>query len=141
MYYDDLIVIKYEATEIAQSKRKGESFVLRSCTIDGLNKAIDKRVKSLKEKGMTLFRLEFICDEGNEEEEESTPAIRCCVKGSRMETEEETQERIMRQDKYNEKVHKQRAEGKEQSDRRKELKRLTEHLTLDQLKAIKSIQL
>lgn len=139
MYYEDLIVIKYEANEIVQSKRKGESFVLRSCTIDDLIKAIDKRVKSLKEKGMTLFRLEFICDEGNEEEDE--PVMRCCVNGSRMETKDETQERITRQERFNRNILERIAADKENAERRKELKRLTEHLTLEQLKAIKSIQL
>lgn len=138
MYYNDLATIKYEPIEVVHSKRKSEAFKLHSCTIDELNKMIDKRVKSLKEKGMTLFRLEFICDEGNEKEDE--PVIRCCVNGSRMETTEEMQERIARHEKYNESVIKQRAKDKEQADRRKELKRLTEHLTLDQLKAIKSIQ-
>ena len=137
MYYEDLIVIKYEATEIAQSKRKGESFVLRSCTIDDLNKAIDKRVKSLKEKGMTMFTLEF----SGSEDDDGTFTPWCKVQGTRMETEEETQERIARQEKHNETAREQRVKEKEQSDRRKELERLTKHLTLDQLKAIKSIQL
>ena len=139
MYYEDLIVIKYEAIEIAQSKRKSESFVLYSCTIDDLNKAIDKRVKSLKENGMTLFRLEFICDEGNEEDGEHV--TRCCVKGSRMETEDETQERIARQERFNRNTLGRIAAGKENAERSKELKRLTGHLTLEQLKAIESIKL
>lgn len=136
MYYEDLIVIKYEATEIAQSKRKGESFVLCSCTIDNLNKAIDKHVKSLKEKGMTLFTLEF----GGSEDDDGTFTPWCKVQGTRMETKDEMQERITRQEKYNERVREQRVKEKEQSARRKELERLTKHLTLDQLKAIESIQ-
>lgn len=138
MYYTDYVTIKYEAIEVIHSKRKSESFDLRSCTIDDLNKAIDKRVKSRKEKGMTLFTLEFI---GSEDDVYGDRNMMCKVQGTRMETEEEMQERVERLEKYNEKVHKQRAEDKEQSDRRKELKRLTEHLTLDQLKAIKSIKL
>jgi hypothetical protein len=135
MYYNDLVAIKHEPIEVANSKRKSEAFYLRSCTIDELNKMIDKRVKSLKEKGMTLFALEF----GSSEDDDGTAAPWCKVQGTRMETEDEMQERIARLEKYNEKVHEQRAKDKEQSDRRRELKRLTEHLTLDQLKAIKSI--
>ena len=135
MYYEDLIVIKYEATQVAHSKCKSESFHLHSCTIDELNKAIDKRVKSLKEKGMTLFTLEFI----SSEDDDGTFTKWCRVQGSRMETDEEMQERIARNEKYNESVLKQLAKDKERSDRRKELGRLTKHLTLDQLKAIKSI--
>ena len=135
MYYNDLVTIKYEPIEVVHSKRKSESFDLHSCTIDELNKMIDKRVKSLKEKGMTLFTLEF----GGSEDDYGTITPQCEIQGTRMETEDEMQGRIARLEKYNEKVHKQRAENKEQSDRRKELKRLTEHLTLDQLKAIKSI--
>lgn len=137
MYYNDLVTIKYEPIEVAHSKRKSESFDLRSCTIDELNKTIDKHVKSLKEKGMTLFMLEF----DSSEDDDGTPAPWCKVQGTRMENEDEMQERVDRLEKYNEKVREQRAKDKEQSDRRKELKRLTEHLTLDQLKAIKSIQL
>lgn len=135
MYYNDLATIKYEPIEVVHSKRKSESFDLRSCTIDELNKMIDKRVKSLKEKGMTLFTLEF----SGSEDDDGTLTPWCKVQGTRTETEEEMQERVERLEKYNEKVHEQRAKDKEQSDRRKELKRLTEHLTLDQLKAIKSI--
>ena len=135
MHYTDYVTIQRKPIEVVHSKRKSESFDLRSCTIDELNKAIDKSVKSLKEKGMTLFTLEF----GGSEDDDGTFTPWCKVQGTRMETDEEMQERIARQEKYNEKVHKQRAEGKEQSDRRNELKRLTEHLTLDQLKAIKSI--
>ena len=137
MYYNDLITIKYEPIQIAHSKRESESFDLRSCTIDDLNKAIDKRVKSLKEKGMTLFTLEF----GGSEDDDGTFTPWCEVQGTRMETEEEMQERIARQEKHNERAREQRVKENEQSDRRKELERLTKHLTLDQLKAIKSIQL
>lgn len=137
MYYNDLVTIKYEQIEVVHSKRKSESFYLRSCTIDELNKMIDKRVKSLKEKGMTLFTLEFVGSVEDDDDGTLTPW--CKVQGSRMETEDEMKERIARHEKYNESVLKQRAKDKEQSDRRKELKRLTEHLTLDQLKAIKSI--
>lgn len=137
MYHNDLVTIKYEPIGVVHSKRKSESFNLRSCTIDELNKMIDKRVKSLKEKGMTLFTLEF----SGSEDDDGTLMHQCTVQGTRMETEEEMQERVERLEKYNEKVREQRAKDKEQSDRRKELKRLTEHLTLDQLKAINSIQL
>ena len=54
MYYTDYVTIKYKAIEVVHSKRKSESFYLYSCTIDDLNKAIDKRVKSLKEEGMQI---------------------------------------------------------------------------------------
>ena len=137
MYYNDLVTIKYEPVEVVHSKRKSEAFRLHSCTIDELNKMIDKRVKSLKEKGMALFTLEFVDSVDDDDKLTSW----CRVQGTRMETGEEMQERIARNKKYNESVLKQRAKDKEQLDRRKELKRLTEHLTLDQLKAIKSIQL
>lgn len=137
MYYNDLITIKYEAIEVIHSKRKSESFDLRSCTIDELNKAIDKSVKSLREKGMTLFSLEF----SGSEDDDGTVTPWCKVQGTRMETEEEMQERIARQEKHNETAREQRVREKGQSDRRKELERLTKHLTLDQLKAIKSIHL
>ena len=96
---------------------------------------INKRVESLREKGMTMFRLEFV----DSVDDDDKLTAWCRVQGSRMETGEEMQERIARHEKYNDSVLKQRAKDKEQSDRRKELKRLTEHLTLDQLKAIKSI--
>ena len=135
MYYNDLVTIKYEPIEVAHNKRKSEAFRLHSCTIDELNKKINKRVESLKEVGMTLFTLEF----SSSEDDDGTPESWCRVQGSRMETGEEMQERIARHEKYNEKVREQRAKDKEQSDRRKEIKRLTEHLTLDQLKAIESI--
>ena len=132
MYYTEYATIQYEPIEVVHSKRKSESFDLRSCTIDELNKAIDKHVKSLKEKGMTLFRLEF---SGSEDD------LAVNVQGTRMETDEEMKERITRQEKHNERVREQRVDEKVKSDRRKELERLTKHLTLDQLKAIESIQL
>ena len=137
MYYTDYVTIQYNPIEVVHSKRKSESFDLRSCTIDDLTKEIDKRVKSLKEKGMTLFTLEF----GGSEDDDGTFTPWCKVQGTRMETDEEMQERIARQEKYNEKVRQQREKEKEQTARHKELKRLTEHLSLDQLKAIESIQL
>ena len=137
MYYTDYVTIKYEAIEVVHSKRKSESFNLRSCTIDELNKAIDKRVKSLKEKGMTMFSLEFGgCEDDNGE---VTPW--CKVQGTRMETDEEMRSRIAQHEKHNDRAREQRVREKEQSDRRKELERLTKHLTLEQLKAIESIQL
>lgn len=142
MYYTEYATIQRKPIEVVYSKRKSESFDLRSCTIDELNKAIDKRVKSLKEKGMTLFSLEF---SGSEDDDGLAACCGvtpwCKVQGTRMETDEEMKERITRQEKHNERVREQRVEKKEQSDRRKELERLTKHLTLDQLKAIESIQL
>ena len=135
MYYTDYVTIQYNPIEVIHSKRKSDSFNLRSCTIDDLNKTIDKSVKSLEEKGMILFTLEF----GGSEDDYGTLTPWCKVQGTRMETDEEMRSRIARQEKYNEKVRQQREKEKEQSDRRKELKRLTEHLTLDQLKAIESI--
>ena len=137
MYYTDYVTIQYNPIEVVHSKRKSESFDLRSCTIDDLNKAIDKSVKSLKEKGMTLFTLEF----GGSEDDDGTFTPWCKVQGTRMETEDEMQERIARQEKNNERAREQRVKENEQSDRRKELERLTRHLTLEQLKAIESIQL
>ena len=137
MHYTDYVTIKYEPIQIVHSKRKSELFDLRSCTIDDLNKAIDKRVKSLKEKGMTLFTLEF----GGSEDDDGTFTPWCDVQGTRMETVDEMQERIARQEKNNERAREQRVRQMEQSDRRNELERLTKHLTLDQLKAIESIQL
>ena len=137
MYYTEYATIQRKPIEVVYSKRKSESFDLHSCTIDELNKAIDKRVKSLKEKGMTLFTLEF----GGSEDDDSTSTPWCKVQGTRMETDEEMKERITRQEKHNETAREQRVKEKEQSDRRKELERLTKHLTLDQLKAIESIQL
>lgn len=137
MYYTDFVTIQYNPIEVVHSKRKSESFDLRSCTIDDLTKEIGKRVKSLKEKGMTLFTLEF----GGSEDDDGTFTPWCKVQGTRMETDEEMQERIARQEKRNETAREQREKEMEQSDRRKELERLTKHLTLDQLKAIKSIQL
>lgn len=136
MYYTDYVTIQYKPIQIVHSKRKSESFDLRSCTIDDLNKAIDKRVKSLKEKGMTIFTLEF----SGSEDDDGTFTPWCKVQGTRMETEDEMQERIARQEKHNETAREQRVEEKVKSDRRKELERLTKHLTLDQLKAIESIQ-
>lgn len=136
MYYTDYVTIQYNPIEVVHSKRKSESFDLRSCTIDDLNKAIDKRVKSLKEKGMILFTLEF----GGSEDDDGTFTPWCKVQGTRMETDEEMRSRIARQEKHNETAREQRVKEKEQSDRRKELERLTKHLTLDQLKAIESIQ-
>ena len=137
MYYTEYVTIQYNPIEVVHSKRKSDSFNLRSCTIDDLNKAIDKRVKSLKEKGMALFSLEF----GGSEDDDGTVTPWCKVQGTRMETEEEMQERIARQEKSNERTREQMEKEKEQTARRKELERLTKHLTLDQLKAIESIQL
>lgn len=55
-------------------------------------------------------------------------------------TDDEMKERITRQEKYNEKVREQKEKDREQLARRKELKRLTDHLTLEQLKVIEDIQ-
>ena len=137
MYYTDYVTIQYKPIKVVHSKRKSDSFNLRSCTIDDLNKAIDKSVKSLKEKGMTIFTLEF----GGSEDDFGTFTTWCKVQGTRMETDEEMQERIAQHEKHNERAREQRVKENEQSDRRKELERLTKHLTLDQLKAIKSITL
>ena len=137
MYYTDYVTIQYKPIQIVHSKRKSESFDLRSCTIEDLNKAIDKSVKSLKEKGMTIFTLEF----SGSEDDDGTFTPRCEVQGTRMETEDEMQERVARQEKNNERAREQKVRQMEQSDRRRELERLTKHLTLEQLKAIESIQL
>lgn len=136
MYYTDYVTIQYNPIEVVHSKRKSDSFNLRSCTIDDLNKAIDKSVKSLKEKGMTIFTLEF----GGSEDDFGTFTQWCKVQGTRMETDEEMRSRIAQHEKHNERAREQRVKEKEQSDWRKELERLTKHLTLDQLKAIESIQ-
>ena len=137
MYYTDYVTIQYNPIEVVHSKRKSDSFNLRSCTIDDLNKAIDKSVKSLTEKGMTLFTLEF----GGSEDDDGTFTPWCKVQGTRMETDEEMRSRIAQHEKHNERAREQRVKEKGQSDRRKELERLTKHLTLDQLKAIESIRL
>lgn len=135
MYYTEYVTIQYNPIEVVHSKRKSDSFNLRSCTIDDLNKAIDKSVKSLKEKGMTIFTLEF----GGSEDDFGTLTPWCKVQGTRMETDEEMRSRIAQHEKHNERTREQRVRENEQSDRSKELERLTEHLTLEQLKAIESI--
>ena len=90
MYYDDLVTIKYEPIEVVHSKRKSEAFKLHSCTIDELHNLINKRVESLREKGMTMFTLEFVDSVDDDDKLTSW----CRVQGSRMETAEEMQERV-----------------------------------------------
>jgi len=132
----DLITIKRGPIEVPHPKRKKKSFELQTCTIPALNEAIGKIVKEFEAQALPLFKLEF------EAHEDDNGAIRtyCVVVASRMETQEEVDARVAKQESYNAcqlAEHKAKIEA---SKRHKELQRLTAHLSLEQLQALATLK-
>lgn len=131
----DLITINYKPREVAPSLRKKTSFSVDRVTIQGLNQEIDEHVKALQGQGFTLFILEFT---GNDDEQGSS-YVTCHVIGSRLETPEEVEKRVKHHEAYNARQVEEHKAKIEESNRRKEFKRLTGGLTLEQLQALKSL--
>jgi hypothetical protein len=134
----DLINIKTHAIEIPQSKQKAKGFSVSSTTLPSFTAAVNKIIAKYQEEGFTLFRLEFV-SQADDENGSGLIEPRCIVKASRLETPEETAERVARQDRYNQSQIDEHKKKIENSKRAKEIRRLTEHLTLEQLQALTKI--
>jgi hypothetical protein len=131
----ELITIKREPIEVVHSKRKRRIISLTATTLPALTKAIDAVVQSFANEGFPLHRLSFY----GSEDDDGQDYVNCEVTASRMETPEETAKRVAGAEAYNARQiaeHKQKVES---SKRRKELERLTAHLTLEQLQAMKPV--
>jgi len=131
----DLINIKTHAIEIPQSKQKAKGFSLSSTNLTAFNERVNKIISEFETQGFTLFRLGFT---SQNDDGELTPPW-CSVQASRLETPEETAERVARQEKYNQSQIDEHNKKIENSKRAKEIRRLTEHLTLEQLQALTKI--
>jgi hypothetical protein len=131
----ELVNIKREPIEVVHSLRRHKFATLHPTTLPALISQINAIVQELAAEGLPLHRLSFECretDDGNEY------AI-CRVTGSRMETPEEVAARVARQEAYNARELAEHKQKIEQSKRRKELERVTAHLTLEQLQAMKPV--
>lgn len=131
----ELTNIIRKPVEVVHSLRKRASFDVSSTTIENFHAQVNKRVSAFQEQGFNLFLLEFGATENDDGEATAT----CSVLASRLETEEEMNARIKRQEKYNEGQIKEHAAKVEASKRHKEIERLTSHLTLEQLQAMKGL--
>lgn len=131
----ELLTIKREPIEVPHSMKKQASFDVSRTTIENFQTQVNKRVSTFQEHGFTLFLLEF----GVKTYDDGDSAAVCSVLASRLETDEEMKARIRRQEKYNEMQIKEQAAKIEASKRRKEIDRLTSHLTLEQLQALKGL--
>jgi hypothetical protein len=132
----DLITIKREPIEVVHSLRKHKVFTLHTTTLPALNEQIGKVVAEFINEGLPLHRLSFECGENDD----GSDYIYCKVMASRMETPEEAAARVDRQERYNERQVTEHKQKIEQSQRRKELERVTGHLTVEQLKALEPVK-
>ena len=133
----DLINIKTDAIEISATQRQRRGFYVCSTTLSAFNERVNSIIFEFQTQGFTLFKLEFTSRADDEDDEPLPP--RCTVVASRMETPEETDERVTRQKRYNQSQIDEHSKKLENSKRAKEIRRLTEHLTLEQLQALRSI--
>lgn len=131
----DLIKVNYSPTQVPHSKQKKLSFSLHDMTIPTLEGVIKKKTEELREMGFDLFLLEFSSDSDSN----GDAFMQCHVKGSRLETPEEVEERVKRQEAYNSRQIKEHTDKLLNSKRLKEIKRLTEHLSLEELQARKTL--
>jgi outer membrane protein assembly factor BamA len=134
----DLITIKREAIEVPPSQRLERTVHLTFTSTSKMQETVDKVIQDLAANGYPLHRLSFENGHTDEDGEEHPP--RCIIELSRMETEEETAARVKRQEAYNQKQIEDERKRLQALDRRKELERITGHLTLEQLQAMPSIE-
>lgn len=131
----DLINIKREPIEVPHSLRKHKSITLNTMTLPTLTERIGKVVQGFANEGLPLHRLSFECGENDDGHDYVT----CRVTASRLETPEEVVGRVARAEAYNARQLAEHKQKIEQSKRRKELERITSHLTLEQLEALAPI--
>ena len=134
----DLITIKRYAIEVPPSQRLKRRVALTHTNAPGLQQFIDSFIQDGDKNGYPLHRLAFENGHTDEDGEEYPP--RCIIELSRMETEEETAARVKRQEAYNQKQIEDERKRLQALDRRQELERITEHLTLEQLQALPTIE-
>lgn len=131
----ELLTIKTHAIEVPRSKQKAKSFLVSETNLPAFTDRVNRIISEFQSQGFTLFRLEFV----SEEDDGELTAPRCSVQASRMETPEETEERVTRQTRYNDSQIAEHKKKIENAARQKEIKRLTEHLSTDELKALNKL--
>lgn len=132
----ELIKISSSPKMCKHSLWKREKIDLVDMTIQTLKDSVDAKVKLLQAQGMTHFILKF---DATAEDGESMPY--CIVQGSRLESEDEMAERIKQEEARNDREIKAHAEKLANIARRKEIERLTKHLTTEQLRNITNLSI
>jgi hypothetical protein len=122
----NLVTINRDVAEIPAQQRPIHKVQIENHTIESLTAKIEEIKEKAKEDGFTIFRTEFLCD--------IKPV--CWVIASRLETPEETQARITKQQQRNAREMHEHAAKLERIARQKEIDRLLGGYTLDQLQAM-----
>ncbi len=131
----ELVTINRNPIEVVHSKRKHKSFTVGSTTLPALTKSISEIMQAFESEGLPLHRLSFVgctTDDGAD-------YVVCQVTGSRMETPEETSQRVASAERHNARQLDEHKKKVESSKRSKELARLAGHLTLEQLQALQPL--
>jgi hypothetical protein len=134
----DLITIKREPIEVPPSQRIKRRISLTHTNAPGLQQSINSFIQDGIENGYPLHRMTFENGHVDSGGEEYPPT--CIIELSRMETEEETAARVQRQEAYNQREIKAHQDKLASVARKKELERITGHLTLEQLQALPTIE-
>ena len=134
----DLITIKRQAIEVPPSQRLIRVRDLESSSLQDHTTRIQVVIDEGKAKGWPIHRLTWHNREDDEDGSEQCPVVR--IELSRMETEEETAARVQRQEAYNQKQIEDERKRLQALHRRKELERITGHLTIEQLQALPTIE-
>ena len=134
----DLITIKREAIEVSPSQRLIRVRDLKSSSLQDHTTRIQAVIDEGKTNGYPIHRLTWHNQEDDEDGNEQCPFVR--IELSRMETEEETAARVRRQEAHNQREIKAHQDKLASAARKKELERITGHLTLEQLQALPSVE-
>lgn len=129
----ELINIIETALEVPASKRVAVRVPLSGFSdLEHLTKRISQAQSDLLGKGLDRFRLRFYALDG---EDGGKPEPWCEIQGSRLETPEEVDARVRRQEGYNKRQIEEHKARVDASLRQKEIKRILGNMTLDELRA------
>lgn len=130
----DLININHQAIEVPPSQRHIRVRELTSSSLEDHTSRIQAVIDDGKANGYPIHRLTWCSREEDENGNEQSPVVH--IELSRIETEEETAARVQRQEAYNQREIKAHQDKLAAGARKKELQRITGHLTLEQLQAL-----
>ena len=134
----DLITIKRQAIEVPPSQRLTRVRDLKSISLQDHTARIQAVIDDGKANGYPIHHLTWYNREEDEDGNKQSPIVH--IELSRMETEEETAARVQRQEAHNQREIKAHQDKLASAARKKELERITGHLTLEQLQALPTIE-
>lgn len=133
----DIITIKREPIEVSPSQRLKRSCELNANSLPEHSSRLKAIINKGADDGYPLHRLTWHSREDDEDGNAQAPIV--IIELSRMETEEETAARVKRQEAHNQREIKAHQDKLASIARKKELERITGHLTLEQLQALPNL--